>query len=207
MAPATGLMAFGRRGRFRVRLAGPVWERGSRHVMKSARGQERASGLASRANGYPSARQGLRHPRSAAGSQGHHPVARSRCPVAVSSGPGARSASTSVALAGASESQVRLQVVADQLAASTPASPAIAAKEGSRRGRSRHRVAGDAPAAQVARSGTNQRLDSAPWFDVGTGIRARGLLWQLADRKRSFLMSCAAAAMRLSWQRARGTDR
>jgi hypothetical protein len=36
----------------------------------------------------------------------------------------------------------------------------------------------------VARSGTNQRLDSAPWFDVGTGIRAQGLLWQLADRKR-----------------------
>jgi hypothetical protein len=30
---------------------------------------------------------------------------------------------------------------------------------------------------------------------------------QLADRKRSFLMSSAAAAMRLSWQRARGTDR
>jgi hypothetical protein len=36
----------------------------------------------------------------------------------------------------------------------------------------------------LARSGTNQRLDSATWFDVGTGIRARGLLWQLADRKR-----------------------
>jgi hypothetical protein len=53
--------------------------------------------------------------------------------------------------------------------------------------------------ALVARSGTNQRLDSAPWFDVGTGIRARGLLWQLADRKRSFLMSSAAAGMRLSW--------
>ena len=38
------------------------------------------------------------------------------------------------------------------------------------------------------------RLDSAPWFDVGTGIGARGLLWQLADRKRSFLMSSAARA-------------
>jgi hypothetical protein len=51
----------------------------------------------------------------------------------------------------------------------------------------------------LARSGTNQRLDSAPWFDVGTGIRARGLLWQLADRKQSFLMSSAAAGMRRSW--------
>jgi hypothetical protein len=52
---------------------------------------------------------------------------------------------------------------------------------------------------RLARSGTNQRLDSAPWFDVGTGIGARGLLWQLADRERSFLMSFAAAGMRLSW--------
>jgi hypothetical protein len=25
--------------------------------------------------------------------------------------------------------------------------------------------------SQLTRSGTNQRLDSAPWFDVGTGIR------------------------------------
>jgi hypothetical protein len=53
--------------------------------------------------------------------------------------------------------------------------------------------------SRLARSGTNQRLDSAPWFDVGTGIRAPGLLWQLADRKRSFLMSSAAAGMRRSW--------
>jgi len=69
------------------------------------------------------------------------------------------------------------------------------------------RGAASVSVSQLARSGTNQRLDSAPWFDVGTGIRAPGLLWQLADRKRSFLMSCAAAATRLAWQRARGTDR
>jgi hypothetical protein len=50
VAPATGLMVFGRRGRFRVRLAGPVWLRWSGHVMKCARGQKCASGLASPAN-------------------------------------------------------------------------------------------------------------------------------------------------------------
>jgi hypothetical protein len=36
----------------------------------------------------------------------------------------------------------------------------------------------------LARRGANQRLDSAPSLDVGTGIRARGLHLQLADRKR-----------------------
>jgi hypothetical protein len=62
-------------------------------------------------------------------------------------------------------------------------------------------------AARGARRGDERyqpRLDSAPWFDVGPGSGARGLLWQLADRKRSFLMSSAAVGMRLFWQRARG---
>lgn len=141
--------------------------------MKSARGQERASGLASPANGYPSARQGLRHP--AAQPRDHKSITRLvAADVRLRFRPDPERGRRRLVWRSPTRARVRCVCRSSRirLAASTPASPAIAATEGSRRGRSRHRVAGDAPAAQVANTRARTRTRPEACFGVSAVLRA-----------------------------------